>query len=1261
MGHARLKVLLAPLTPLKRARFQEFSQLIRQVDNVRLEDVAVNELNDDYNFLNPRSNPNGRVLLDFVSEVDREHTYLESFEYSRQVFAVLLMADGQEHHDEELLQSQIDQIKKTVPTAVSIQIFVFDSNPDTKILWPPDTPQLSTALTPTLQLSALRDALADFTSSLLAKMNGLYINTRERANVTSPYEPASEFIRPQLQRVSSYALADAQITPASSPPPGAERPTRSSLGPGILASIERAKVLSNGRSAKLCGDLLLVCGFGSEALKLYTEAAAIARANNDYLWQGAALEKIGVCLVLLTFLDVSFQIPPIAQSSAGTISYKTSDRKSTSSSKGEVNLVDFLPELYSGVLNLYQKSTTTQNDQIPAFVMAETSLRLANFMASVHIAGGLTRRALENMVLGTERALLGKTFASYPPRAEIAAWAMRAYQGPIQSLSLADRLHVLSGLASVLGSIGFLRRRAFFLREIVLALTPALVQARVAGAAGLGIHPAASLALSENHNNNFSREVLLKTRQTAESLVSLLESVARSYGLPEYSNDADLEEITLGGYGWPYLRNATIKDCISICEAIPDFAGVLRFSARSLAFGAANLAQDEQVKLLANIPRILAAAKRSGITDLEIDYWDSYLIRDISVHVVPDTLPVKRLTRELLAVDQAAVNRAPFLYNPYQKKTSTLQQLSIVQNEPASFIVTLQNPFAFDVEALEIDFITDGPRISCSPSSAYLKAMTTTTTVLKCTAQESGDLKVLGCRVKISGCRPRIFSVREAPSRTDIEDWHVARGGLERVKRTGVAAKTSVTPGTEAKPLNGAATKEVLVKVLPAAPTLLYKPDIKSSMLTINLFEGETTQIQIGLENISEVPITFLTFTFSDSTIKPLEQAINSKTKQPHEIHELETFLYKIKALQYFPAGQASHIEPSSTTSFTIQLYGKRGTASADIIVNYGHLPIPSNPAPPSSETSSIAPSEFYTRQLIISAKVNVHPALSVVHCDILPITTPKTLDSILTSCHAQFASIYSCIPAEDQDDYCLMILDIRNAQHQTMTLHVSFDNETSTFTATEEFSGLAQRRLLIPMRRKYLTEASLKDPVPSLTERQFIVSSVCADVEAANRESFWVRESLLARLAMTWTVAHRKGRVEERSISINRRMIENYLLPTRSVTLRLDCDGAGRDVMRVGRLYSLLLRVHNRAPDASRMMVRVTVAHDSLTDLSMHFIILGTAQYPLTFTTGLVTDTIECVALSSGDYYLQASIAPLDQSDRVTVSQRLKVQVVDE
>lgn len=1081
-------------------------------------------------------------------------------------------------------------------------------------------------------------------------MEKLYTVTRSQLNIKSPYDPASEMIRPQPKRVSSFALGDARSMTSSSPPPGSEKGTR--LSTSITApNADRSRVLSVGRAFKICGDLLLLCGFFPEALKHYAEAGAIARANNDFIWHAAALEGIGVCLVFFVYNEMPFQIPLIAQSTSQNSSFnaKTVDRATGISNKPEIDLVDFLPDLHASLLALYQKSTTSSVDQVPVLVLAESSLRLANFLSAVNLAGGLNQRALTHLILGQSIAATKRT-PTYPPRAEIAAWAMRAYQVPIDSLTLADKLHVFSGLASIMGSIGFFRRRAFFVREIILTLVPALVQARVTGAAGIGIHPAASLAIPEAQQQTFSREVLLKARQNPQDLSALIHTLLDAYRIPHQGNLEHVESSILSNHGWPSLKSTVLRDCISLCEAIPDLDGVIKYSTTILEISAIQVPRDEQVRLVANIPRILGIIKRSGAADAHYSYWDHYLLRGIVPLIDHKTLPIKQpIIQESDELTSGAL-QDPFLYNPYAKRSAGSSSLFLVQGEQIDIQIVLQNPFEFDINVDNIQLIVERDDCLCTKANSLIKARSVHRVNLQMTANVPGIVKLVGCRASVLGSTETLFPIRTEPSPKDAEKWHVDRGGIGRVNSP-QDQTMSESLHTTSKSLSEVVVVEC--EVLPAAPTLsCTAPILGTGTIQVTILEGSESSLNIILANNSSTPVTFIRFSFSDSTTKPLEVAINSRTKQAHERFELETFLYNRKAMTYDPVGQADSIDPSSSKQFHIDMFGKRGFVTGEIIVTYGYLP------PKNMDQGNDSSDFFYTRSLVIPIKVDLLPALEIRHCDLLPLPRPRFLPEILlrNDCDTQYKEIYE--RAVDAEKYCLMVLDIRNSHTRDIQVKLTQEN-TEPFRKSCVVAGQSQGRLLVPVKRVSPIELDRRADIPSLTNRQFVVSSISPEQEWDNTSLFWTRETLLKNLQITWQMDDIHGRVETRSIMINKRMMKTLLVDDISISLIASDDAQMTDVPFVVRL-----QLHNYTEDRADVWIRILIVMASGLDLEPRLMLIGTSQFPQTLEARESCPIdLNLVSLGSGNYKVEASLEILNDGPNrgsIVVAPNLFVEVVD-
>lgn len=81
---------------------------------------------------------------------------------------------------------------------------------------------------------------------------------------------------------------------------------RSSVG-GLSAS-DRTKNRIKGRVGVIVGSLFLLAGRWPDALKELVEAASNARASSDYVWHAKALESILVCLLMLGWAGMDFQV-----------------------------------------------------------------------------------------------------------------------------------------------------------------------------------------------------------------------------------------------------------------------------------------------------------------------------------------------------------------------------------------------------------------------------------------------------------------------------------------------------------------------------------------------------------------------------------------------------------------------------------------------------------------------------------------------------------------------------------------------------------------------------------------------------------------------------------------------------------------------------------------------------------------------------------------------------------------------------------------
>ena len=189
---------------------------------------------------------------------------------------------------------------------------------------------------------------------------------------------------------------------------------------------------------------------------------------------------------------------------------------------------------------------------------------------------------------------------------------MRAW-GPhldTESLPTTLRIRILAALVHIMGTIGFRRRRAALLNELLHLFIPALVQARVVGASEFGLHPNAA-------------QPLVSPISEDDTLVHLMDSLIQVYGINPASDDRP-------AYGWGELRTHILKEAISFCEALPHLAGTAHFTSLLFSLAGEGIEKDEQIRLAGNLPRVVGATRKQGQV-VEAEYWDLFVVQNIEI------------------------------------------------------------------------------------------------------------------------------------------------------------------------------------------------------------------------------------------------------------------------------------------------------------------------------------------------------------------------------------------------------------------------------------------------------------------------------------------------------------------------------------------------------------------------------------------------------------------------------------------------------
>jgi trafficking protein particle complex subunit 9 len=275
--------------------------------------------------------------------------------------------------------------------------------------------------------------------------------------------------------------------------------------------------------------------------------------------------------------------------------------------------LDVLPETHSQIINLYERSLGSSSlEPAPPICLSDSTLRLARLLCDAYVTSGLEDAALRANVLGIQVKKSDMTYSKYPPKGEIARWAMRARSPSIEheSVPVSYRMSIITSLIHIMGTIGFNRRRAALLTELLHLLIPQLVQARVIRAAEWGLHPIAA-------------QTLVKQLSTDDGLVGLLKSLTDVYGSIIPYDDMSI-------CGWPSLKAFILKECIRFCDSLPSSQGVALFTSLLFAVAGEFIDKDEQIRLAGNLPRVIAVGRRKEML-VEANYWDPFVLQNIDI------------------------------------------------------------------------------------------------------------------------------------------------------------------------------------------------------------------------------------------------------------------------------------------------------------------------------------------------------------------------------------------------------------------------------------------------------------------------------------------------------------------------------------------------------------------------------------------------------------------------------------------------------
>ncbi|KAK9465262.1 TRAPP II complex [Lipomyces arxii] len=1223
---SRIQAFLCPVGPVSRPRFLDFVRRLEDTAVIRLGDVTPDPRPERMMF-SPLGFPDGMIVYNFTTTADTHNHILEDLELHRRTLVVFGLADYNNITDVKSLSTSIGQLQEQNVQAVIHKIILFDCPLEQNQLPSPDFICVPSAQSS--RITSMRTVLGDLTSSFLAELPFLIKLSEAADTLASPLSRDDDY--------NSVILHSSHVPYSRSSPSGSTSSLGSSAGKDNRMSYplshhtERQRMRRKGRSMKMTANVYLLAGRTHDAMREYVEAFNVLKSVNDHLWHASSIEGIGICMLILSHLGVPFTIPSVVlpQTSTGP----TSERKDIPEPP---QLIDLLPQMTNTILSLYNRSQNFPGESLPQVAYVETILRTANLLTCTCLAGGWTTSARAAAVLSKPipETALSMNHLHYN-KMSVLAWITAAQAVKLDAVDAVDAASILTGIATAYGRLGCYRKRAFVLRQLVLELTPRISQARQLAQT---LRSRSERSDDEDASDNISA---VRAASWDFGVLSVLDNLCGIYGVSTGSLEINAT------FGWKDVQKSILKTCIVLCQTLPDPVGVVKYTTLLFKLAHTDLSIDEQLSLARNMRDSYRSAQTVGSRDFEDEYWDPYLVREIAV-VDSSLWAMPKFVK--LARNKSIEPNGPFIYNPFEKKDDLCEGKQVlVLDEPVEFRVLVQNPFAFELDVRAISLVGNGASFSSDVISFMAPARKLYPVSIYLTPTSAGTLNITGCLFQIYGCKETVIAIR--PMQALITP-------SLRIKLAGLDARTpDETAGPSMVP-----GRELQIEVIPALPVLRVNR-ISLAQSSIMLLHGERRRFKIGLGNVSDkVSVTSLSLAFTDSTTESLTAALASTPRSDSNRYEIEVFLYNRPALRCITDLSQIEIPPNGEIEIEIEVYGKRGLTAAGIQISYSHYD--------GSEAESETAIGMYVRTLSLDINVSVNTSIEVASIDFVPFSfdMPIVKDGDMHSTTPLLLGFLKKIgiPYDEMENYCLMLLDLRNLWPSQLVVDLSSLSSGDSWVITRTIQSGHVTRFLVPVRRIKDIDTSIA--IPSLAPpKQFTrvdpnkINGLRKPVmwtPEVERAVYWFREELLKVMSGRWRYSldgedeAREGSIELRDVRITPQMVDIVRVEDIVVDVRFE---ESAHVRKCGRKHwvvdpdtfmTMVVTVTSCSKSeltSGILRVQPTVRNlpqSSAMDVNLKIIFNGILQQPVLDIAAGESRAIEtdCVALVRGEYEVVAS-----------------------
>ncbi|RCH96060.1 hypothetical protein CU098_003187, partial [Rhizopus stolonifer] len=663
----KVRVLLIPVSPIKKSTFDKHVELLKTFCLVRLGDVTPDLKKGASAMFSSQVFQEGQMHFEFLTHYTREHQELEEFQPHRRVFGIIGIMDCQEWKTKGLYEGykQFEKDLDMYPAGVVTRCFGFDPSEsqedNTKgLIMIPNVGNMS------FYMSTM---MCDFASDILELFGTLAHRIQNTTMLESPlplrlsHIPVQQREHPRFSQLSlTLSAQNTSISKRSSFPLQSPRVSET------IGETSRTKKRTSGRIRKLLGDFYLLAGRLPDAVNFYEHAMEMTKMTSDYLWLASAMEGWLCATVLLEYLQMDHIVSrtPMGSYQSDSVVDDTIEFPPTpTTAKGPRSTLHVLAEHYGLLIHNYSRVMLTASFPVPDVVFAEACMKIARILTTAYLNDGWNHETITLIVQGQlhHGILTQGQFkqGSGVSRSDIGEWVTKIWEIQLEHLALLDQISLTNAMSCVYSSIGYHRKAAYTMHKSIQSMLPLLIQYRRAN-------------LKEN--NTVSDQGVLEILRRMCDIYGVGQHHVRDRGTLFDQTQPTLKPTnTACQLGWPELQIEILKQCISVSEALIDHGSRLYYTTILLRNLYQYIPKAEQIKLATTIQAIVMNSTRDKkIKTSSINYWGVNIVSHVEAkkpisRKAVYAQPIKSDT--VIDSSNTEASNDPFIYNPFAKKTES--------------------------------------------------------------------------------------------------------------------------------------------------------------------------------------------------------------------------------------------------------------------------------------------------------------------------------------------------------------------------------------------------------------------------------------------------------------------------------------------------------------------------------------------------------------------------------------------------------------